>query len=296
MDWDHLRHFLELARTGTLVGAARRLGVDHTTVSRRLAALEKQLGAALFAREAGGHRLTEAGRQLLVSVEAMEAAVSGIEQWVPAGQQGPSGLVRIGATEGFGTQMLTGALARLALAHPGLSIDLLALPRMVHLSRREADIVISLERPTRGSVVVARLTDYRLHLYGSREYLARRPLVTRREDLARHDFVSYVDDLLFSKELQILEELHRPQRFAFRSTSITAQYEAVRGGLGLAVLPAFLADRDPLLQRVLGESARFTRTFWMSMPAEAKHQLRIKVVWDYLKEVVQNMQSQLNPP
>ena len=89
MDWDHLRHFLELARTGTLVGAARRLGVDHTTVSRRLAALEKQLGAALFAREAGGHRLTEAGRQLLVSVEAMEAAVSGIEQWVPAGQQGP---------------------------------------------------------------------------------------------------------------------------------------------------------------------------------------------------------------
>ena len=295
MDWDNLRYFLELARAGTLVGAARRLAVDHTTVARRLQALEKQVGAALFAREAGGHRLTEAGRALLPQVEAMEAAFMAVENAAPGVRQGLHGLVRIGTTEGFGNLILAPQLARFALSHPGLVVDLLALPRLVHLSRREADIVISLERPTRGSVIVTKLADYTLHLYGQRETLARHPLVTSREDLRHHAFVSYVDDLLFTKELQFLDALHRPARFAFRSTSITAQYEAVRAGAGLAVLPAFLADRDPVLARVLPHEARFTRTFWMSMPAEAKHQARMQVVWGVLKEVCAEEKGRLQP-
>ena len=295
MDWDNLRFFLELARTGTLAGAARRLGVEHTTVSRRIQALEKQMGATLFAREAGGHRLAEAGRHLLPSVEAMEAAVLGVERAAPTPGGGPSGLVRVGATEGFGTQILAPHLARLTQKHPQLSIDLLALPRMLHLSRREADIVISLERPTRGAVIVTKLADYTLHLYGQREYLARRPLVAQREDLRHHAFISYVDDLLFTKELQFLDQLYPPERFAFRSTSITAQYEAVRAGAGLAVLPAFLADRDPILARVLPTEARFTRTFWMSMPAEAKHLARMQAVWGFLKETVRDEARKLMP-
>ena len=295
MDWDNLQYFLELARSGTLVAAARRLGVEHTTVSRRVQALEKQMGQALFAREAGGHRLTEAGRHLLPGVEAMEAAVLGVERSVPAPGGGPAGLVRVGATEGFGMLILAPQLARLTQKHPQLSIDLLALPRMLHLSRREADIVISLERPTRGSVIVTRLADYTLHLYGQRETLARRPLVQQREDLRHHAFISYVDDLLFTKELQFLDALHQPERFAFRSTSITAQYEAVRAGAGLAVLPAFMADRDPVLARVLPGEARFTRTFWMSMPAEAKHLARMQAVWGFLKETVREAAARLVP-
>ena len=295
MDWDNLRYFLELARAGTLAAAARRLAVEHTTVSRRIQALEKQMGAALFAREAGGHRLTEAGRQLLPVVEAMESAVMGAERAAPASHEGPSGLVRVGATEGFGTLILAPHLAQLTRKHPHLSIDLLALPRMLHLSRREADIVISLERPTRGSVIVSRLSDYSLYLYGQREYLARKPLVATREDLRHHAFVSYVDDLLFTKELQFLDQLYQPERFALRSTSITAQYEAVRAGAGLAVLPAFLADRDPVLARVLPAEARFTRTFWMSMPAESKHLARMQAVWGFLKETVVGEAKQLMP-
>ncbi len=285
MDWDNLRYFLELARSGTLAAAARRTGVEHTTVARRIQALEKQMGSALFAREAGGHRLTEAGRQLLPAVEAMETAVLGVNHAAPDAGGGPTGVVRVGATEGFGTLMLAAHLARLTQQHPGLTIDLLALPRMLHLSRREADIVISLERPTRGSVIVTKLADYSLHLYGQREYLARRPLIRTRDDLRHHAFVSYVDDLLFTKELQFLDALHPPERFAFRSTSITAQYEAVRAGAGLAVLPAFIAGKDPVLSRVLPEEASFTRTFWMSMPAEAKHQARFQAVWGSLKQV-----------
>ena len=295
MDWDNLRYFLELARTGTLAAAARRLGVEHTTVARRIQALEKQTGIALFAREAGGHRLTEAGRHLLPGVEAMEAAVLGVERSAPVQGGGPSGLVRVGTTEGLGTLILAPQLARLTQCHPHLSIDLLALPRLLHLSRREADIVISLERPRRGSVIVTKLADYTLHLYGQREYLARRPLVATREDLRHHAFVSYVDDLLFTKELQFLDQLYPPERFAMRSTSVTAQYEAVRAGAGLAVLPAFLADTDPVLARVLPQEARFTRTFWMSMPAEAKHLARMQAVWSFLKEVGQGESGRLRP-
>ena len=295
MDWDNLRYFLELARTGTLAAAARRLGVEHTTVSRRIQLLEKQMGEALFAREAGGHRLSEAGRHLLPGVEAMEAAVLGVERLAPVPGGGPAGLVRVGATEGFGTLILAPQLARLTRQHPQLSVDLLALPRMLHLSRREADIVISLERPTRGSVIVTKLADYTLYLYGQRETLARRPLVQQREDLRHHAFISYVDDLLFTKELQFLDALHTPERFAFRSTSITAQYEAVRAGAGLAVLPAFLADTDPTLARVLPAQARFTRTFWMSMPAEGKHLVRMQTVWTYLKDAVREAGERLVP-
>jgi molybdate transport repressor ModE-like protein len=296
MDWDNLRYFLELARAGTLAAAARRTGVEHTTVARRVQALEKQMGAPLFVREAGGHRLTEFGRQLLPAAEAMEAAVLGVERVRPRDDQGPSGLVRIGCTEGFGTQVLAPHLARLTQRHRALSVDLLALPRMLHLSRREADIVISLERPERGSVIVTRLTDYVLMLYGQREYLARRPLVAEPADLRHHSFVNYVDDLLFTRELQFLDALYPPERFALRSTSILAQYEAVRAGAGLAVLPAFLADRDPLLARVLPQHARFTRTFWMSMPEEAKHRARMQVVWAFLKDVCAREQARLLPP
>jgi DNA-binding transcriptional LysR family regulator len=295
MDWNNLRYFLELARSGTLVSAARRLEVDHTTVARRLQALEKEVGTALFAREAEGHRLTEAGRQLLPQVEAMEEAVAKVELASLSAHAGPRGLVRLGTTEGFGTVVLAPQLARLSQQYPALAIDLLALPRLVHLSRREADIVISLERPSRGPVVVVKLTDYVLQLYGARDYLASHPAICGPEDLRGHSFISYVDDLLFTKELQLLDELHRPDRFALRSTSILTQYEAVKAGAGLAVLPAFVAERDPSLQRVLPGQARFTRTFWMSMPAEAKHQVRMQATWNFVRDTVQGLQGWLNP-
>ena len=118
MDWDNLRFFLEVARTGTLMAAARRLGVDHTTVARRLRALEKQAGATLFTREADGHRLTEAGQALLPGAQAMEQAARQIAPAAPAAGDGPSGVVRLGATEGFGTAMLAPELARLTVRHP----------------------------------------------------------------------------------------------------------------------------------------------------------------------------------
>jgi DNA-binding transcriptional LysR family regulator len=295
MDWDNLRYFLELARSGTLMSAARRLEVDHTTVARRIQALEKEVGTPLFSREAGGHRLTEAGRRLQPQVEAMESAFQAVASTAPAAQQGLSGVVRIGATEGFGTVILAPQLSLFARQHPGLTIDLLAMPRLVHLSRREADIVISLERPARGAVVVTKLTDYTLRLYAAKAYLAKQKPIKSREDLRGHSFISYVDDLLFSKELQYLDDLHKPDAFALRSTSILAQHRATAAGAGIAVLPAFIADADTSLRRVLPElpQANLTRTFWMSMPVENKQLARMQAVWGFLRETVEQQRAML---
>lgn len=298
MDWDHLRFFSVLAQTGTLTGAARVLAVEHTTVARRIQALEQQLGQPLFVREVGGHKLNEAGRLLLPVAKAMEKAIREVPrlaQPATAASTAVAGLVRVGVTEGLGVQLLAAPLALLTREHPQLSIDLLALPRLMHLSRREADIVISLERPKRGTVVVTKLADYDLYLYGERQYLASRPLLRSTEDLRHHQFIHYVDDLLFSNELQLLAQLHKPAQFVFRSTSIAAQLETVRAGAGLAVLPAFMADRDPVLQRVLPDAARFERTFWMSMPQEAKGTVRIQTVWRLLKQVMEEKQAILRP-
>jgi len=293
MDWDNLRYFLEVARAGRLTTAARRLAVDHTTVSRRLQALEKSMGLQLFLREPGGYKLTEAGRNLLPRVEAMESASVAIEHSLPSMGDGLSGQVRIGATEGYGTVMLAGQLTGLSRRYPHLNIDLLALPRAVRLSRHEADIVITLERPERGPFIITRLTDYVLRLYASPAYLDEHPPIRSRDDLAAHRFVSYVDDLLFSKELLFLDGIADARSIGLRSTSLLAQQEAVAMGAGIAILPAFSADADPRLRLLLPEEVSFTRTFWMLMPIEFKDLARMRTTWDYLKEMAQQSQARL---
>ncbi|AYC31563.1 LysR family transcriptional regulator [Pseudomonas cavernae] len=293
MDWDNLRYFLELSRAGKLTAAARRLGVDHTTVARRVQALEKSLDAQLFLRGTAGYSLTEAGRDLLPQAEAMESAFSAIEQAKAEHSDTLSGQVRIGVTEGYGSLVLAPQLAELTQRYPHLGIDLLAVPRMVHLSRHEADIVITLERPERGPFIITKLSDYVLRLYASAGYLAQHAPIQSREDLREHAFVSYIEDLLYSKELFYLDEIGRPRHVALRSTSIIAQQQACAAGAGIAILPSFAADTDPRLQPVLGEQVEFTRTFWMLMPIELKDIARMKTTWNFLREMAAANQGRL---
>lgn len=287
LDWDNLRYFLELSRGGKLTVAARRLGVDHTTVARRIQALEKSLETQLFLRSAAGYSLTEAGRNLLPQAEAMENAFSGIERARQTPKEGLSGLVRIGVTEGYGAMMLAPQLAELIRRHPNLGIDLLAAPRMLQLSRREADIVITLDRPERGPFIITKLTDYCLRLYAAPDYLASHAPIRSRDDLREHGFVSYIDDLLYSKELLYLDEIGKPSHVPLRSTSILIQQQAAAAGAGIAILPSFAADADPRLQRVLGEEVKFIRTFWMLMPTELKGIARMQATWNFLREMAQ---------
>ena len=142
-------------------------------------------------------------------------------------------------------------------------------------------------------MVVTKLTDYTLRLYASKGYLAKHGAIKTRDDLRGHTFISYVDDLLFSKELQYLDELHKPDAFALRSTSILAQHAAAAAGAGIAVLPAFIAERDTSLKAVLPKHAHFTRTFWMSMPAESKHLSRMQAVWGFVRQTVEAQRATL---
>lgn len=293
MDWDHLRFFLQVARTGRLLSAAHRLGVEHTTVARRIQQLEKHLGQTLFIRERQGFVLTDAGKQLLPHAERMEDASARIEHDLQRTQMGISGLVRVGATEGYGTSFLAAHLARLTQQHPHLTIDLIAIPRLLNLSRREADIVITLERPSRGDFIITKLTDYALGLYASSDYLAHHPPIYSTDDLKANPFVGYIDDLLISQALNYLPEICQPERIALRSTSLLAQQQAALAGAGLAILPHFMAATEPRLQAVLPDQVRLIRTFWMMMPLEMKDVARTRLTWDMIRTVTEQQQDLL---
>lgn len=289
VDWDHLQFFLVLARTKTLTNAARIIGVEHSTVARRIQALELALGTTLFKREASGYELTMEGLALVPQVEQMEQAFLQIEK----PHQPLQGRVRIGTPEGFGTAFLARLLAEFSIHYPQLTIDLIPVPKMIKLSHREADIVVSIDRPTSGPYIITRLSDYSLKIYGSQNYLSQHPPIRGLEDLTQHRFVNYIDDLVYSPELYCLERLPLKLTANFRSSSILAQQIAVSAGAGLAILPKFLAHDKPELQDVLAEQVGFNHTFWMLTFVDLQHEPQIKLVWDYLRKQADKYQHLL---
>ena len=289
VDWDHLQYFLVLARAKTLTHAARIIGVEHSTVSRRIHALELALGTPLFKREATGYELTLQGLALVPRVELMEQAFLEIDK----PHQPLEGRVRIGTPEGFGTAFLTHLLAELSKQYPLLTIDLIPVPKMIKLSHREADIVISIDRPKTGPYIITRLTDYCLKIYGSKKYLSETQAIHKLEDLKKHRFVNYIDDLIYSPELYCLERIPLQLNANFRSSSILAQQIAVSAGTGLAILPKFLAEDKPELTPVLADEVRFIHTFWMITLVDLQHEPRIKLVWDFLRAQVDQYQNLL---
>ncbi|AOA59905.1 LysR family transcriptional regulator [Acinetobacter larvae] len=287
MDWNHLRSFLVLARAKTLTNAARIIGVEHSTVARRILALEEAFGTQLFKREPSGYELTLDGLALVPRVEKMEQAYLQIEN----NHHPLQGRVRIGTPEGFGTAFLARLLAQCSQQYPQLSIDLIPIPKMIKLSHREADIVISIDRPKSGPYIITRLSDYSLKIYGSRDYLTQSAPIDSLSDLTQHRFVNYIDDLVYSSGLYCLERLDLPVNAHFRSSSILAQQIAVSAGAGLAILPKFLAHDKPELQAVLADQVSFKHTFWMLTFVDLQHDARIKRVWDFLRQQAEQQQS-----
>lgn len=287
MNWDNLRVFLELARTQRLAEASQRLGIDHSTVSRRIRRLEQELGTQLFERNNQGYALTSDGSQLLEHAERMEDLLLTATDEVLGRNSALSGSVRLGATEGFGTFVLAPHLADFCARHAGINVDLLTVPRFVNLSKHEADLAVTIERPDHGSYVVSKLCDYRLQLYASRKYLATHPRIRSRDDLKRHTLCGYADELVFSDELRYLRQVAPVSPVALRSTSVIAQYTAARRGQSLAILPCFLAQQDDELVPVLDHEAELTRTFWLVAPIERRKIYRIAALWDYLRQIAE---------
>jgi DNA-binding transcriptional LysR family regulator len=292
MNWDDLRYFLEVARTQKASAAAKRLGVDHTTVARRVRELEAALGTVLFDKSrAGGFTLTADGHRLVAYADSVETVVHSASEQFSGGGHFLSGHVRIGSTEGFGCFFLSPQLARFTVKHPEISIDLLPVPHFVSLSKREADIAVMLERPERGQYVVTKLCDYRLRLYGTRDYLERHPTVRQTSDLKNHAFIGYVADLAFSHELLYLERTVPNVTTKLCSTSIIAQYHAALEGNALAILPCFMAEPNPTLVSVLPDEIAVTRHFWLCCREDLRKLRRIRSLWDYLRAAAEENRS-----
>ncbi|WP_298126846.1 LysR family transcriptional regulator [Brevundimonas sp.] len=285
-NWNDLRAFLAVARTGRLTAAAARLGADHTTVARRIAALEAALGARLFDRSPQGYALTAHGERLMPSAEQVESLTLRAAGQVGAADQTLTGAVRIGAPEGFGSYVLAPLMVRLADRHPQLEIQLLAIPGVVSLSKREADIAVTLSPPREGRLVSRKLTDYGLGLYAAPAYLDGRPPIRTRADMAGHRFIGYIGDLLYAPELDYMQAPDVDIRVALQSSNLIAQLQAALAGAGLCVLPDFIAAREPGLTRVLPRDVGLQRSLWLVVHADLKSLARIRAVMSMILEEV----------
>lgn len=284
-DWDDLRFFLAVARAGTLTLAASRLKTDHATVSRRITGLETALKAQLFERRPQGTTLTDAGTRLLQSAETIETAAVSAQNTIGDANLALSGVVRIAAPDGFGTLFLSSRLAKLNAQYPDLTIQLVSIPRAVSVSKREADIAVVINAPEEGRLRVKKLTNYALHFYGSRDYLALHGTPANLEELKSHRLITYVPDLLFSAELNFMPELFGPSFRRFECASALGQLEAVKAGAGIGILHDYTASNDANLVKLMPEHS-FTRAYWIVTHADSHDLLRIRTIVDFIGEEV----------
>ena len=287
-DWNDLRYFLELSRQGKLVRAATRLQVDHTTVSRRITALEKQLDVRLFDKSPRGYQLTDAGLRLLPLAEEIEARSNRLYQDIAGKDARLSGTVRVSVPEALGSQVIAPRVVEFCREHPGIEIELIAETRRMSLSKREADIAINLARPESGRLIAWKLCDYRLRLYGAESYLSEHPPITCADDLASHAFVSYIDDLIEMPQLRFFESTIKNAHVVFRSSNVSAQFNAILTGTGLGIVHCFMAQSQKSLQMILPDLISVDRSYWLSVHEDLRHVARVDAVCDFLTGILRD--------
>lgn len=266
MNWDDLRVFLAVARMESLSGAGQVLRLDPATVGRRIARLEHDFAVRLFVKSPQGYGLTEAASRLLTHAEAVERSLAAASEGV-SGPDGLTGQIRIGAPDGCANYLLPQVLATICDENPGLEVQIVALPRVFNLSKREADMAIAVSRPEAGRLTVQKLTDYRLHLAASRGYLdAAAPILTPA-DLTGHRMVGYIPDMIFDKELDYLAEFGAGA-VPLASNSVSVQLNWLRHGAGVGVVHDFALPAAPELVRVIPEQITLTRAFWLIRHAD----------------------------
>lgn len=285
MNWDDVRIFLAVARAGQILGAAKRLELNHATVSRRVAALEEALGTRLFRRLTTGSEVTPAGERFLVIAERMEADMIAARAEVSGEGDAVSGTVRIGAPDGFGVAFLARRLGALTENHPELTIQLVPVPRSFSLSRREADIAITTERPTEGRLVAAKLVDYSLGLYASHGYAERHGLPQTRDELSRHRLVGYVPDLVINPSLDYAADFDPDWNAGFMISSALGQAEAVRAGAGIGIVHTFIARAMPELVAVAA-APPIRRAYWLVYHESVRALRRLQAVAAFIQRAV----------
>ncbi|HLU75722.1 MAG TPA: LysR family transcriptional regulator [Nonomuraea sp.] len=282
LPWNDLQYFLELARRQTLAKAARRLGVSHTTVLRRVSSLEKQLDRKLFDRSHAGFSLTVAGHELLLRAEEMEALADGI--FSPAGERGRvAGTVRLAVVEGLAGKVLAPLLTSFHHAYPDIRLEVITVMQLANLSRREADISISLAKPHGNKLYTRLLATCGVHLYAAPQYLESAGTPRTLADLDGHAFIDYIDDMIEVQALRWLSDIAYPNAVVFRSTSPLVQLSAVESGLGIGMFPHYLV-RGKNLVRLIPDEVHAQREFWIAIPQEFLRIPRMHAVYQFCSD------------
>ena len=257
-----MRVFLALARMESLGRAGQHLRLDPATVGRRIARLEEGLGRRLFTRSHQGYALTDEGARLLPHAVTAENSMTAAVQDAGETSTGLSGQIRVGAPDGCANYLLPQVVAAICEDNPALDVQIIALPRVFNLSRREADMAIGVSAPQTGRLSVQKICDYRLHLAAATTYLDQHPPITKADDLCQHRIIGYIPDMIFDSELDYLAELGL-ERVMLGSNSVAVQFNFIRHGAGLGVVHDFALPSAHGLVRILPHEFSLKRSFYL---------------------------------
>lgn len=288
-NWDDLRVFLAVARAESLSGAGRVLKMDPATVGRRIQRLEEGLGATLFAKSPQGYALSDDGARLLVHAEQAEQAVS-LATEEAGGQPGQlTGTVRIGAPDGCANFLLPQVCTAICDTHPGLEVQIIAQPRVVNLTRREADMAIAVSPPDTGRLTVQKITDYHLHLVASRRYLGINGPIDSLDQLKAHRMVGYIPDMIFDKELDYLSATGT-ERVDLSSNSVAVQMNFLRRHAGVGIVHDFALPFAPEVVKVLPEALSLRRSFYLLRHADDR---KVERLTRFAAELIEGLKREV---
>lgn len=277
-----------IGEAGTLLGGARRLGIDHSTAFRRLNALEKELGVRLFERARDGYAPTPAGEAMIAAAARVDEEIVGLERRLAGADLRPSGVVRVTTTD-TGVDLLTPLFAAFRAAHPQIALEVAIANAFFTLSRRDADVAIRPSVDVPEDVIAHRIAGVATALYGAPAYLA----AHARVPLAEHAWIGPDDSLSHLGSARWLRENVAPERVAYRANSLVALQAAVRTGLGVAPLPCYLGDPDPQLVRVKGPVAAMATTLWVLIHPDLRRTARIRAFVDFMVPALQRLRPLL---
>lgn len=284
MDWGHLPFFLELVRTGSLARAGKRLGADRTTVARRVAALESELGLPLFERGPQGWVRTPAGDELAELATRVEEDVLALARHADARDREVAGTVRLTTPAHVAVHLLAPAVPLLRARHPALVAEVVADQRQFDLTKREADVAVRFGRPQAPGLVTRKLSDIAYRLYASSSYLAARgrgPV-----DFERDLFVGFEERFVSVPQERWLDRIGSGRRVVFRCNSTAALLAAARAGVGVAVLPCFVAAGQPGLEELATPEAVPPHEMWLLVHGDLRRTPRVKAAIAWVDEVV----------
>jgi DNA-binding transcriptional LysR family regulator len=285
-DWNEPQLVLAVQRASSLTGAAKALGIDHSTAFRRLNALESRLGVRLFERLPGGaYQATPAGERMAAAAGRMEEEALAIDRDIAGRDHRLSGRLRVTSSETLAYRKLTGHLATFRQTHPGIVVELVIDNRVLNLSRREADIALRPMRPKEGDLWGRKLADVAWTVYGAASCLAQGGAISSPNDLGRHALVGWEETAGGIMAADWLNRMAPDDAFVYRTNSLVNQFTAAKAGIGLALLPCYLGDEDEGLVRALSDPVPdLVGELWLVTHADLKRTARVRAFFDIVGE------------